>query len=259
MKGMFMNTPNDLRKPWQRTRWVQALAIVLGYTLPVLVFLMQEFDLNLGLLKWLDEAEPAVGYLFYAFGYTLLVLAVLLLLLRFLCGENPSALNLKTGTWWKDMLGGIALVGLTLAVKIILDPIIAKYFYRASDSESGLSDLFSVLAGNLWLLALFLGPVLFIGVAGSEELTRVFFITRWMKIFSSKLWLGIGVFLSAALFGLNHVAQGPAGIISVSLNGLIMVLWYLRFGRIFHLVVAHYLYDAIQIVFVVSLIWRGVI
>jgi len=27
-----------------------------------------------------------------------------------------------------------------------------------------------------------------------------------------------------------------------------MVLWYLRFGRIFHLVVAHYLYDAIQLV-----------
>jgi hypothetical protein len=32
---------------------------------------------------------------------------------------------------------------------------------------------------------------------------------------------------------------------------LIMVLWYLRFGRIFHLVVAHYLYDAIQLVPVV--------
>jgi len=49
------------------------------------------------------------------------------------------------------------------------------------------------------------------------------------------------------LFGLNHVAQGYAGVISVTLNGLIMVLWYLRFGRIFHLIVAHYLYDAIQL------------
>jgi hypothetical protein len=122
-----------------------------------------------------------------------------------------------------------------------------------------LGSLFKILAGNPWLLALFLGPVLFIGVAGSEELTRVFFITRWMKISSSKVWIGIGVFLSALLFGLNHIQQGPAGIISVSLNGLIMVLWYLRFGRIFHLIVAHYLYDAFQIVMVVILIWRGVI
>jgi len=108
-------------------------------------------------------------------------------------------------------------------------------------------DLVNILAGNPWLAALFLGPALFIGVAGSEELTRVFFITRWMKIFPSKVWLGVGVFLSAALFGLNHIAQGMAGIISVALNGLVMVLWYLRFGRIFHLVVAHYLYDAIQL------------
>jgi membrane protease YdiL (CAAX protease family) len=95
--------------------------------------------------------------------------------------------------------------------------------------------------------------------AGSEELTRVFFITRWMKISSTRLWLVLGVVLSAVLFALNHVAQGPAGVISVTLNGLIMVLWYLRFGRIFHLIVAHYLYDAIQIGMVVILIWHGVI
>jgi hypothetical protein len=33
-----------------------------------------------------------------------------------------------------------------------------------------------------------------------------------------------------------------------------MVLWYLRFGRVFHLVVAHYVYDAIQIGLMVLLI-----
>lgn len=244
-----MNKNTDVRKPWQRTRWAQVLAILLGYALPLMVFILQ---LNGG------EAE-AEGYLLYAGAYTLAVIAVILLVLWFVCGEKPKALNLKPGTWWKDLAGGVVLVGLTLAIKLALDPIFAKYFYRASDSESGLNSLFGTLAGNPWLLALFLGPVLFIGVAGSEELTRVFFITRWKNISSSKIWLGIGVFLSAALFGLNHIAQGPAGIMSVTLNGLIMVLWYLRFGRIFHLVIAHYLYDAIQILFVVTLIWRGVI
>jgi len=103
---------------------------------------------------------------------------------------------------------------------------------------------------------LFLGPAV-IFVAGSEELTRVFFITRWMKISSSKVWLGVGVFLSAFLFGLNHVAQGYAGVISVTLNALIMVLWYLRFGRIFHLIVAHYLYDVIQLGPVIILMILG--
>ena len=77
-------------------------------------------------------------------------------------------------------------------------------------------------------------------MAGSEELTRIFFITRWMKIASTKLWLVLGVVLSAVLFGLNQVAQGPAGVLSVKLNDLVIVLWYLQFGRIFHQIVAHY-------------------
>jgi len=253
-----MNTSVQIRKPWQKSPWTQGLAIVLGYAFPLTVFIAQVYEVDLGFITRMDEANSAMGYLFYAMVYTLLVIAVLLLLLRYLCGEKFKDLNLKSGTWWKDLSGGVVLVGLTLSVKYVLDPVIAKYFYRATNSESGLGSLFETLAGNPWLLALFLGPVLFIGVAGSEELTRMFFITRWKNISSSKLWMGIGVFLSAALFGLNHIAQGPAGIISVSLNGLMMVLWYLQFGRIFHLIVAHYLYDAIQIVFVVSLIWRGV-
>ena len=242
-----MNTSPDLRKPWQRTRWVQVLAILLGYTPPLVVFILQ----------FIGESATGQGYMIYAMGYTFFVIAVLLLLLWFLCGEKPNALNLRSGKWWKDLLGGLALVAITLTMKFALDPVIAKFFYRASDVESGIASLVNKLADNLWLAALFLGPALFIGVAGSEELTRVFFITRWMKISSSKVWLGVGVFLSAFLFGLNHVAQGTAGVISVTLNALIMVLWYLRFGRIFHLVVAHYLYDAIQLGPVIILMMVG--
>jgi membrane protease YdiL (CAAX protease family) len=242
-----MNSSPDLRKPWQRKRWTQALAILLGYIPPLAVFISQLFG----------GPVTAQGYLLYAMGYTLFVIAVLLLLLWFLCGEKPNVLNRKPGAWWKDLLGGIVLVGLTLSVKFLLDPTIARYFHRASDAESGMVGLVNTLAGNPWLAAWFLGPALFIGVAGSEELTRVFFITRWMKISSSKVWLGVGVFLSAFLFGLNHVAQGYAGVFSVTLNALIMVLWYLRFGRIFHLVVAHYLYDAVQLGPVIILLMVG--
>jgi membrane protease YdiL (CAAX protease family) len=241
-----MNASTDLRKPWQRTRRVQAFAILLGYILPLMVFISQLFG----------GPVTAQGYLLYAMGYTLIVIAVLLLLLWLLCGEKPNVLNLKPGVWWKDLLGGIVLVGLTLSVKIILDPVIASFFHRASDVESGIASLVNTLADTPWLAVLFLGPAL-IFVAGSEELTRVFFITRWMKISPSKVWLGVGVFLSAFLFGLNHVAQGYAGVISVTLNALIMVLWYLRFGRIFHLIVAHYLYDAVQLVPVIILMILG--
>jgi uncharacterized protein len=241
-----MDPSPDLRKPWQHPRWVQSLAILLGYILPLTVFISQLFG----------GPVNTQGYLLYAFGFTLLVIVALLLLLRFLCGEKPNVLNRKPGLWWKDLLGGIALVGLTLSVKIILDPVIASFFHRASDVESGMVALVNTLVDNPWLAALFLGPAV-IFVAGSEELTRVFFITRWMKISSSKIWLGVGVFFSAFFFGLNHVAQGYAGVISVTLNGLIMVLWYLRFGRIFPLIVGHYLYDAIQLIPTVIIMMIG--
>jgi|WetSurMetagenome_2_1015567.scaffolds.fasta_scaffold15383_3 membrane protease YdiL (CAAX protease family) len=237
-----------LQKPWQQKKWVPILAILLGYIPPLTVFISQLFG----------GPVTALGYMLYAMGYTLVVIAILLLLLRFLCGEKPGVLNLRPGVWWKDILGGIGLVVITFSMKLLLDPVIARYFYRASDVESGMVSLVNKLADNPWLAALFLGPALFIGVAGSEELTRMFFITRWMKISSSKVWLGVGIFLSAFLFGLNHVAQGTAGVISVTLNALIMVLWYLRFGRIFHLIVAHYLYDAVQLgPFILLLMLKG--
>lgn len=102
----------DLRKPWQRTRRMQALAILLGYVLPLMVFISQ----------LIGGPVTAQGYLVYAMGYTLIVIAVLLLLLWFLCGEKPNVLNLKSSKWWKDLLGGIVLVGLTLFVKFTLDP-----------------------------------------------------------------------------------------------------------------------------------------
>ena len=132
-----MNTSADLRKPWQRTRWVQAVAILLGYIPPLAVFISQLFG----------GPVTAQGYLLYALGYTLFVIAVLLLLLRFLCGEKPNVLNRKPGAWWKDLLSGIVLVALTLTVKFALDPTIASYFHRASDGESGIVALVNTLAG----------------------------------------------------------------------------------------------------------------
>ena len=196
-----MNTFPDLRKPWQRTRWVQALAILLGYIPPLAVFITQLFG----------GPVTAQGYMIYAMGYTFFVIAVLLLLLWVLCGEKTNSLNRRPGKWWKDLLGGIVLVMLTFSVKILFDPVIAKFFYRASDVESGMGSLVNKLADNPWLAALFLEPALFIGVAGSEKAHRRIFYHCWMKISSSKVWLSLGVFLSAFLFGLNHVAQGTAG------------------------------------------------
>ena len=81
----------------------QALAILLGYILPLTVLIAQLFG----------GPVTAQVYPLYAMGYTLLVIAALLLLLRFLCGGKLNDLDRRHGVWWKDLLGGIVLVGLT--------------------------------------------------------------------------------------------------------------------------------------------------
>ena len=119
--------------------------------------------------------------------------------------------------------------------------------------------MFGELVQNAWLLALFLGPSLMVGVALFEELSRVFFITRWWRISSAAAWRWLGVVVSAILFGLAHLYQGPVGVVSVTLSGMILAIWYVRSGRLLPLIVSHYLYDALQIIQVVILIRQGVI
>jgi membrane protease YdiL (CAAX protease family) len=104
-----------------------------------------------------------------------------------------------------------------------------------------------------------MGPVLWIGAAGFEELTRVFLLSRVWRIWFAKGWRWFGVVLSAVLFGLSHLYQGPAGIVDTAINGSVLAVYYLVFGRIFPMIISHYLYDAIQFVMIVMLIRRGVI
>jgi len=240
---------NSLPKPWQRKAWVQILAILLGvapiYTMTIISHLSREQPYTLNEI------------FFYTTVIGSIMIVVLLILLRYLCGEKIHDLNLKQGKWWKDVLVGIVLTALTLGLHNLLQGPLNSVFPR--EPMSGLGDFFNGMAQNLWLFALFIGPVLWIGVAGFEELTRVFLLSRLWKIWSASGWRWFGVVLSAILFGLSHLYQGPAGIIDTAISGLILAVAYLIFGRVIPLIISHYLYDAIQIVMVVILIQRGTI
>jgi membrane protease YdiL (CAAX protease family) len=235
-------------RSWQRAGWTQALAILLGiapiYGMTIVTHLSQSQPYNL------DDI------LFYTCVIAGLMLVVLLLLLRFLCGERFADLNLKPARWWQDVLGGIGLTVVTLGTLFLLGPVIERAVPRAP--QSGLGEVLSGLVRDPWRLALFLGPGLAIGAAGFEEITRVFFLTRWWKIAPGAAWRGLGVLISAALFGLAHLYQGPGGMANAAISGLILAVVYLRFGRIWPLIISHYLHDALQIGLVVYLIRSGV-
>jgi membrane protease YdiL (CAAX protease family) len=174
-----------------------------------------------------------------------IMIVVILLLLQYLCGERIRDLNLREGKWWKDILVGIGLSTLTLASLILLSNPIYSMF--PSEPQSGMGDFFSEMVENPWLFALIVGPMLIIGAGVFEELTRVFLLTRLWNISSKKAWKWVAVILSAVLFGLMHIYQGPAGAIMAGISGLIMAIYYLSFGRVASMMVAHYLHDALQL------------
>jgi membrane protease YdiL (CAAX protease family) len=230
------SSESDLRKSWQKATWVQLLAIAIGvlpsYILPVMAQLQS------------DQPLSVKDVSFYSIVLGGIMIVVILLLLRYLCDERIRDLNLREGKWWKDILVGIGLSALTLASLILLSNPINSMF--PSEPQSGMGDFFNEMVENPWLFAMIMGPMLIIGASVFEELTRVFLLTRLWNISSKKEWKWMAVILSAVLFGLGHMYQGPAGVVLTGISGLIMAIYYLIFGRVAPMMVAHYLHDALQ-------------
>jgi membrane protease YdiL (CAAX protease family) len=76
----------------------------------------------------------------------------------------------------------------------------------------------------------------------------VFLLSRLWKVWHSTVGRLLAVFLSACLFGLIHLYQGPVGAAWTAIFGLIAALYYLWFGRVVPLMLAHYLTNALQVV-----------
>ncbi|MFX0138464.1 MAG: CPBP family intramembrane glutamic endopeptidase [Candidatus Hodarchaeota archaeon] len=228
---------SDIQKPWQKRTWVQMLAIAIGI-LPIyittIVYHVQS-----------DQPLTMRNVLQYSIGVGIVSIIVILLLLRYLCGERIRDLNLKEGHGWKDILVGIGISVLTLVVQFLFSNPISKLFPRKPDS--GLGTVFNEMVQNPWLFAMFVGPSLLIGAGIFEELTRVFLLSRLWNMWTNNVWRWVGIVISAVLFGLAHIYQGPGGIVMTGIFGMIMAVYYHYFGRVAPMMIAHYLNDAFQI------------
>jgi membrane protease YdiL (CAAX protease family) len=213
------------------------LAVALG-PIPVYAILLAS-----GLRS--EQPYSPQDFILYATAISLPIIVGLLLLLRFLCGENPRELNMKPGEWTKDLLAAFILSVVTLAANILANGLLAGLL--PAPPNTAVINLFRWLSQSPGMLALFLGVLLWIGVA-QEELTRVFLLSRLWKVWpSTAAKLGVAVF-AAILFGLSHSWQGPSRIVWTGIYGLIMGLYYLRFGRVGPMIISHYLTNALQVV-----------
>lgn len=204
------------RQPWQSHPVTQMLAVGVVFV-PLYV---------LALWSHLSEASITLRQLFV---YPLLLgggnVVLALLIYRYICGERIASLNLKPGKWFTDVLAGLLLAVLFLGLLAVQQVIQTSWLPRtAGPLPEELITLFNGIVNHPLLLAVWLGPVVWLGVAGFEEVTRVFVLNRLWSIWRHPVARWMVLILSACLFGLVHLYQGPVSVVAIALQGLLIWL-----------------------------------
>ena len=97
------------------------------------------------------------------------------------------------------------------------------------------------------LVLLWFGPVLWIGIALYEEVLRTFILTELWSFSENRYWTATAIALCALFIGLLHWSQGPYGIATIAMKSAFIGVVYYHVRRLFPLVLAHVLYDGLQV------------
>ena len=180
-----------------------------------------------------------------------------LLVYRFICGERIASLNLKPGKWHIDVMVGLFLAIAFLGLFVLQQVIQSRWLPNSGGpAPEEIITLFSGIVNDPLLLVVWLGPVVWLGVAAFEELTRVFMLNRLWKVWPRPAARWLTMIVSAAFFGLAHIYQGPVSAVAIGLLGFLYALYYKRFGRVWPMIIGHALYDSLQVIQVV-IAFRG--
>lgn len=194
------------------------------------------------------EAFTTFDMLFYPLllggGNILLILA----LNKYLLKETIKSLNPGTKTWYWDITSGVALFVIYFVLMFAERSTLTGILSQGKPPSQEVLSLMFDLARNPLLLVVWLGPVVWIGVAMFEEVSKVFFLNCLWQFSKQKWWKVAAIFFVAALFGITHFYQGAFGIVSSGIQGLVAVFFFYKYRRIWPLVISHALYDSIQIV-----------
>ena len=171
-------------------------------------------------------------------------------LYKTLAGKDWPRINRKSGRWARDVIAGVAL-GAGLFLLLLIERVTIYRWLPGPPGNPTILTLIRGLVRDPLLLAIWLGPVVWIGVAAFEEFQRAFMLDLLTDI-APKAWhKALILFLSAGLFGLAHLYQGPAGIAGNSLVAIVLGIYYLGRGRIGPMIISHALFDSVQILMLV--------
>ena len=181
-------------------------------------------------------------------GISILILA----LNKYFLNQNFSTtFNHKNSNWLKDVGVGIALTVIYFILFFIERQTLYQWIPRTSPPNTEIIDVLRDLANNPLLLILWFGPVLWIGIALFEELSRVFFLTCLWNLKKDKSWEIFSILIVSTLIGFAHIYQGTAGIISIGIKSVVACAYFYKYRRILPLIISHGLYDGLQFMFFV--------
>jgi membrane protease YdiL (CAAX protease family) len=183
---------------------------------------------------------PGIKLLFL--GRMVLLLAVATVLLR-LSGRRWAELGLRKVKPLRFFLGVV--VGFAAATLLVMaaNVALAQAGLKAQSDYS----MFEPLRGNLALYLFFLIPVTWGSAAFGEELLfRGFLMDRLLRLFGSdgRVATFLAILAQAALFGLGHLYQGPAGVAATAAVGLGFALaWWVSGRNLWPCIMLHGFFD----------------
>jgi len=177
-------------------------------------------------------------------------IVLILLLNKYLLNENFKAtFNSGKGTWYWDVLIGLGLTAIYFAMFFAERATLMQWLPRNNPPNTELINVMIDLANNPLLMIIWFGPVLWIGIAIFEELSRTFLLKCLWNTSNNKNWHIAVIFLASTLIGITHLYQGLYGIISIGLKSVVVSLYFYKYRRLLPLILSHGLYDGLQFAF----------
>jgi membrane protease YdiL (CAAX protease family) len=214
-----------------------------------LIALFIVVGIPLGAMIWYRNHQStgfaSVELIIYPLLFGGLGICVLLLLKRLFLKEAIRDFNAGKGTLGSDILWGLALT----AVYFILFQVerLTLTDLLAFTPNRELLGLMLDMRDNPWMVLVWFGPVLWLGIALYEELVRAFLLTSLWSFSGRLVWAIAAIIIAAALVGITHWSQGPYGIVTIAIKSIVTGVFYYRHRRLFPLVLAHALYDGLQV------------
>jgi len=172
-------------------------------------------------------------------------IVVLYFLKKYFLKESLADFNSGKGNWKTDILLGLALVTVYFILFYVEWLTLRNWLTFNSNTE--LLGLMLDMREKPWLLVIWFGPVLWIGIALYEELIRVFILTSLWKFSNHILWTIVVIIIASSIIGLAHWSQGSYGMVTIGIKSMVSGFFFYKYRRLLPLVIAHVLYDGIQV------------